>query len=119
MLLRPMANSFDKNPFKRLQAKWYRRLAEAGFEDIECRSGYLKQPNRRTIAFTHREKHEEFFSSLGHYLATKKTIPSPHRRILELYAQGIVMVEISKQVGLSYTTVKRAVQRYRRIVLKG
>jgi hypothetical protein len=111
---------FSSKEFKALEKEWRQKLKEAGFEDIESPKGHLKQHNIRTISFENRDSLQDFFTSLGHYLATH-TIPMRDRHILELYAQGVYVKGdngIAEMSGLGRTTIYNIIKSYKNIIIK-
>jgi hypothetical protein len=101
-----------------LQAKWYLKLKEEGFIDIEDSKGNLKQHNIRTIAYQNRDVIQEFFTDLGHYLETHWDIPDLHRKILELYCRGMHIKIIGEKVNRTSRTVYDILEIYKRKIFK-
>lgn len=90
---------FRTKEFRALEREWRDRLAESGFDDLEDHRGRLRQYDRRTQAFTNRDRVLEFYRKLDHYLAGNPPISEIHRKILQLYSEGKSGPEIVKAVG--------------------
>ena len=107
-----------KKPSRALQAQWNAKLKASGFEDIEDSAGRLKSPDGRTIAFESQELIRDFFLSLSSWLNDKDSpadVPADHRKILELYINGVhVKGEngICEQTGYSDRGVRYVIEKY-------
>lgn len=98
---------------KILQQLWQQKLKDSGFEDIEDSKGRLKQYDRRTQAFDNRDMVLEFYSRLDEFLNTCQTLDATHRRILELYSDGVHNTVIQTQIGLSRARIQQILRMYR------
>jgi len=106
-----------KSPeFLALKAKWYQKLADSGFVDIEDDKENLKIYDRRTIAFTNRERISRFFIELEHYVEEHPEIPERERITLILYGQGIYMKKIAEYVSRHYVYVWNVIKKYKKII---
>lgn len=110
---------YNTKEFKLLQSKWYAKLAEEGFDDIEDKNEMLKQPNRRTIAWKNRDVIRDFYDSVNDFLRNNKKLSKKHRNVLELWAKGIYLVKIAEQFSIPLITVKSIVRKYKRLILSG
>lgn len=109
---RPM----PKKPPKNLIAQWDKKLKESGFHDIESRAtGQLTDWHH--WYFQERYTIEEYAAKARYYeLATQLLYEYPfvnnrERKIWEMHANGAVIHDIAKAVGLSYQPVHRIVAR--------
>lgn len=98
-----------------IKEEWYQKLRESGFRDIEDANGRLKTPNSRTKGFQDREALLDFFLKLSAYLEETRDIPPRDRRVLELYCDGTYIKIIAVQVGVSRTTVKDIIRKYKTV----
>jgi hypothetical protein len=100
---------------------WYRKVEKSGFDDIEDAKGELRQHNRRTIAFDNRDAIRDFFLKLDTFLVKTSDIPPLHRKILNLYTQGIAVdgpQGIAKQCRRHERVVRGIIAKYKAIILK-
>lgn len=111
-LMQSMPKFFENKRFKALNSKWRAKLKKRGFIDHEDEKENLYDHDRRTVLFDNRERILNFFLRLDSYLHTAE-IPPLHRQILELYSNGIYLIDISKKVGLSYRHSKRIIKKYK------
>jgi hypothetical protein len=89
---------YYKKSFKDLHARWRKRLADKGFNDLEDHKGRLKTPDIRTALWKDKEEILLFFLALDTYLSNTSGIPRKHRKILELYSSGMEVKDIAKIV---------------------
>jgi len=109
----------DPSDYESQRKKWYKKLEKSGFEDIEDKSGNLKQYDRRTIAFDNREKIQAFFLKLDSYLTNTKDIPPKHRKVLELYSAGVHVKGkhgIAKRTRVPVRTINSWLKKYKEII---
>lgn len=111
-----MSKFYQTNDFKRLEAQWKKKLEKSGFEDIEDAHGRLKENDRRTQAWDNKERIHTFFRMLDAFLLEHPELPKKQRAILELYAQGIYIKEISKRVGCCRSVVHRTIRKVTAII---
>lgn len=100
-----------------LHSEWRRRLAEAGFEDIEDERGNLKRMSQGRLLAHLKPGAEEFYSLLDQYLLENQDIPRLERRILELYAEGRKFDDIAWDVYRSSSYVENKVYYHRDRIL--
>lgn len=89
-----MPKFWETEEFKKLNAKWNKRLAKAGFDDLEPVEGRLR---KRTDDFTRYHKKtgeldyakEEYFRRAGQFLYEYKFPDRVSKRIWELHARGV------------------------------
>lgn len=111
-------NSFDSKEFRKLQAKWYKKLEKSGFDDIEDINGHCRSPDRRTISWKNRDAIRDFYMNLDGFLHEMESVPRRDKRVLKLWTKGTYLVDIAKKTGLSIITVKRIVYKYKEFVLR-
>lgn len=99
-----------------LQREWNLKLKESGFVDIEDAKNRLKTPDSRTQNFQDREALLNFFLELDCYLQ-HNDLPEKHRRILELYSQGLRLNQISIAQSISLTVIKDVISKYKKKIL--
>lgn len=105
--LDPKCASCDK-----LKAKWEKKLASSGFEDIEQPDGNLKVwHGARFYALSDEIKingpqKEEYYRLAGQFLWEYKFPDKKTRRIWELHCEGVGIVKIveivKKELGFTY-----------------
>lgn len=103
--------------YRQLKAEWYKRLKESGFIDLEDRRGNLFQPDTRTIAWQNRERILEFFIQFDYYLTHNSTLSQRDRHILTRWSEGTYLVDISKELRISLSTINKVIAHHKRIVL--
>ena len=111
---------FETEEFKRLNDEWAKKLKDSGFKDIENKDETLKEPNTRTIAFQNRDKILDFHLKLSSYLNSRAKIPDDHRKILELYNNGVYITGVNsivEQTGYSKRGVLYLLKRYKKKIL--
>jgi hypothetical protein len=119
----------DRNSaeFKKLQAKWYKKLKASGFEDAEDGEGRLKvwsshyfQSRYSTTAFN---AQESYFRMAGQFLHTYAFESRTDREIWRQHAEGRYTIDIFKDMRrrrfhVSRDGVHAAVIRLSSIMLK-
>lgn len=101
--------------YHQLRDEWYQKLEAEGFHDIEKKSNQIGLI-RNTQAFQNRDAIRDFFLALDAYLITAELKPL-HRKILELYTQGIKITEIVRRVKRSRSNVKQIIYLHKREIL--
>lgn len=101
--------------FKSLQAEWYERLREAGFEDHETPRGDLRDVDHRTIAraFEDRHKREAYYERVDDVLHRYQFENDTERRIWELHAEGLPVRTIGELTQKHPATVQWTIKRLR------
>ena len=103
--------------FKKLQAAWYLRLREIGFDDIESKGIYARPDvDRRTWrrACAERESRIAYFALADEFLRSFRFQKPRHRDAWELHAQGLSVRQIAKDLGLTRNQVGPLIARLRR-----
>lgn len=109
---------FNSKEFKAELAHWRKKLKTKGFKDIEDEKGFLKGPNRRTVAFDNRDSIRHWFLTLDCLMNHYKGMPRFERQVMEYYTKGISIVEIAKKMPkVSRTRIKDCIKRYKHLVL--
>lgn len=130
------------NNFQALKKKWYQKLKESGFVDIENdeydslktytlsrsdnterykNAAFNKPFNQRYYALCRAIQHTEKFKKMceeGFEYGSHGSIKGKesHRKIWELYSEGIPYPQIMKRLNISYECVKYVVQKFRILV---
>lgn len=78
------------NAFQELQEKWYKILAESGFEDIERKSRHYLKRETTNIASSYKEDTEEFYSQCRSFqhTATFAKLSTLEQDVWKLYSEG-------------------------------
>ncbi len=120
--------SSPKN-FDNLKAKWYKKLANSGFADIEREDGTLKRWDStafydRYDATTAAMK-TEYYRLAGQFLHEYEFVSALDKEIWRLHAEGVTYPNISKSIkrfaknhGTGRDAVNRVVIRLRTIMYK-
>lgn len=125
----------NSKQFKKLQDKWYKKLAEEGFEDIEQDEFYLKRASNLHFLLRSQNKNldfedvilrvthrEQYFRLAEHFLYEHKFVDALDRIIWEEHANGIshrTTVENLKKSGvkISRTTVLSRINKLKKVML--
>ena len=91
--------------------KWNQKLAAEGLFDEP------KEYDRRTIGFENRDPIRDFFLRLDHLMTHYPEMPKFERKVMELYSQGIEVIDIIKRVRASRATVFMCIKRYKNLVI--
>ena len=88
--------------FKKLQRKWYSKIAKKGFEDIEKDGDLLKEYHAYYIHAQYEETKDtakaEYYRLAGGFLYTHKFKDQKSRAIWELHADGVSIRDIEKKL---------------------
>jgi len=110
--------TYKTKKFRELKAKWYLKLKEQGFRDIEygLERGMLddaaltdisKRYNSETFEF--KRRYYELALQLLHSDVFKSRMD---KKVWKLHAEGKYLHEIAKEVGLSPRTIGRRIDYY-------
>lgn len=105
------------NDFKKLQQKWYKKLADVGFEDIESHASgpfpMLKVYHSSRFRKVDSEQFfakQSYFISAGQFLQTYKFSTSSHKRIWKLHCEGKTQSVIAKLCKTNSANVGRLIK---------
>lgn len=99
---------------KQLTAKWYRKLANAGFDDIEDAKGRLKEWH--SLRFNDRRIKQQYVEKQRYYELARQmlhTFPFTSRRnklLWSYHCDGMGIEQIAKKLGVSESTVEKALR---------
>lgn len=106
-------NPFQTKQYLRLEQKWYEKLYESGFRDIED-SSKPSRPLRvwhnlkfKSTNITTRVNCEEYFNDAKELLNTFKFKNSTHRHIWALHCQGLSKRQIERAIANLPKSYKR------------
>ena len=113
--------------FRALQQKWYKKLEQSGFKDIEDEKGRLKVysgiglsedlplPVSRTdySSKLYKESQAEYYRLAGQYLYDKKFKSPRDKQVWALHTQGLSFTVISEKLGLTRDSVKYRIRKMR------
>lgn len=94
-----MSPKFQTKEFNRLKEKWYKKLEDSGYRDIEQDENHLKEWD--SYAFKSRyNKHlyaskETYFQLAGQFLHTFEFESKRHKVIWELHSNGMSITQIA------------------------
>lgn len=110
-----MAKFYKTEKFREVQKEWEKRLKEDGFIDQELPSGNLRESEAE--ARDH-ESIRDFFIRLDHFMFYFNEMPKFHRKVMELYANGSTIAEITLRLKISGDKrVRNVVELYKGITL--
>ncbi len=112
--------------FKSLQAKWYRKLEESGFQDIEKDDQIVRWDSFFFKAEYTPERFNEkksYFEKAQNFLGCGVFIDDTERRIWELHSTGIPVRTISEWLALegiekNKNEVNQVINEFQRMMLK-
>lgn len=107
---------YRDSEFLALENEWYQKLEAEGFADIEDRSGNLKSPDKRTIAYETRDITLGFFLDLDTLLAHYHEMPKFDRKVLEQYTRGIKSNVIAHKSRVHRNTISSLISRYKGLI---
>lgn len=114
----------SRNNLKVLQAKWYKKLKDTGFNDIEDDKGRLINWSGRqlqddlvqvTSKGSYRASEAEYYRLASQYLHEKKFPSKAHKTIWALHAEGLTQEAIALKLSLPKATVQHRIERLRKI----
>ena len=115
----------NKN-FKELQKKWYKKLKDAGFHDVEQESWYMDRlaPSKSYENAVERfNSREEYYRLAGQFLHSYKFESNLDKLVWTYHSDGLSVREIAKQLGqhrirLTRNPVHQIIKRLANIMLK-
>lgn len=113
---------------KTLQKKWYRKLQQVGFKDIENSKGLLKVWSGAPLdenlpAITSKtgysskifkESQQEYYRLAGQYYYDKEFKSSRDKEIWRLHALGSSLIDIAAEMRMSKGSIQYRIERMRK-----
>lgn len=100
--------------FQQLQAKWYRKLANSGFEDIEQPDGNLKvwatRPSRADMV-----SRAEYYHLAQQYHQDKEFPTTLDKYVWGWHSKGLTNEQVARRVGKSQGSVEWHLKKMRRL----
>lgn len=97
-----MSNQFKTKEFRELQSKWYKKLRQQGFEDLERKAGRLKTGALQNISHLYNTEQfnikEEYYRLAGQFLHEHKFKSGIEKKIWELHSEGMSIRNIVKKL---------------------
>lgn len=112
----------------KLTKKWYKKLADSGFKDIEDSEGRLKTWSGTSLkeemlntitsktsysSKLFKESQAEYYRLAAHYYHSKSFKSSFHKKIWKLHSKGATSLAISTLLNISNSVVKYHVKKMR------
>lgn len=110
-----MSGFWEASKFKKLQKRWYDKLAASGFNDIE---EHPQTIHDETANFNDREAVEAYFRLASQYLYSTDFKSLLDKAIWFLYTEGYSLRGIAKGLELSRPRVTRIVEQHSRLMRK-
>lgn len=117
---------FRKDPdFEQLQAYWYQKLKELGFEDAENRKGYLKDyPQKRLAREYTQETFEEkqnYYRLASQYFHDGYFFDAHEKKVWELHVLGLPNRDIAFELRtetnrVNKDNVRNIVNKYAKLI---
>lgn len=124
----------SKPNLQQLQQKWYRKLEEQGFKDIEDTQGRLKtwtghalhdefaeplpEHHRKESSKIHKTSQQEYYRLVGQFLFDKEFPNKEYRKVWQLHAEGKSYKEIAGIVGFTKRMVRYRICKMRMLFFK-
>lgn len=102
---------WDTPSFKKLQKKWYSKLASNGFVDIERHNSHL---HTETANFKDYEAVQEFYSQISRYAQYGKFDTADEAIIWALFVDGKSLRKIGKVLDTSKDSVRRVIDKHKK-----
>lgn len=97
-----MSSKFQTKPFKALQEKWYKKLKDEGFKDVEQDENHLKEWDSHAFVSRYSSKlfasKQTYFELAGQFVYTYKFKTPREKLIWELHAEGKTITQISTEL---------------------
>lgn len=106
---------YNTKEFKELQAKWYKKLRESGFNDIEKNEFVLLEPTKG-LAMT-AEETATYFRLAKKYLESGEFESLFGKTVWFLHTEGCTGREIATILNRSTATVSRTIAAYEKKAL--
>lgn len=105
-----------KEPSEKLKAKWYKKLADSGFEDIERPDGSLKtEVDYRSMDGTRgdglEDGRQEYYEIAQDYLNRGKFATLLDYTVWKLHAEGVSYRDIGNELKLTFYKVRSIVKK--------
>ena len=93
----------NNKDFKALQAKWYAKLENSGFEDIEDQHGHLDRHKSLSNIVTHYDQtsfelKQEYYRLAGQFLHDHKFKSKKEMLIWQYHCEGMSIRDIAKKM---------------------
>lgn len=122
---RQPVSQYSSPKFKKLQKKWYDKLAKSGFQEIEdtnspremlkqWHNNYFRNKNRQ---LTFKEK-ETYFKNATWFLHSHVFETSLEKRIWEAHSDGLSLSETATLLGCSKSRAFLVVKRLKEVMNK-
>lgn len=99
--------------FQKLQARWYKKLAEFGFYDIEINPNNLREDTARVADA---DAIKQYYRQASDYLHTATFNTEREQEMWQLHCEGLSLREIGLEVCLSKSTVQRYLEKHRKLM---
>lgn len=113
-----MDGPFTGKKFKKLQAAWYKKLANEGFEDLEDMDQNLKaSTDTRTIknALKEKEARETYYSIARGFLENHIWANDDEHHMWELHCEGIGVRSIAHELKVTAYKVESTIGRLQKL----
>jgi hypothetical protein len=116
---------YKTESFKKLDAKWQKKLADSGFRDIEYRvdgepANYMVGPNPEYFIRRYTPDKEQYYNmatTWAYHLREQMAAREVHR-VWDLHAQGNSYNDIVKALGYGRNVVSRIVNNQKKLMLE-
>lgn len=96
--------------FEKLKAKWDKKLADSGFEDIENADGSLKvEVHPRTLANAMLDNRQFYYATAQDFLNSCKFTTLLDYTVWKMHTEGISYRTIAAEIGITFYKVRTIV----------
>lgn len=109
---------FDTKKFKDLKSKWYKKLADTGFDDIEDSEGDIKSKGDAKViknALQDKEQRETYYSIAREFLETYNFENDTAKDIWRLHCEGLGKLSIAKELNITAYTAETITVKLRKL----
>lgn len=110
---------FKTKQFLELQKKWYAKLKDSGFKDIEQGDKLLRHDgdwfHKHIVTLKYRST-QEFYTQCEQYLSKFKSKGKQHKRIWQLFSEGKTLDEIAERVEYKRSQIHNIITQYIKVM---
>lgn len=115
-----MSNPLKTRQFQKLKKKWYGKLVEAGFNDIETEDQFLKEYHstrfKEKYSLETYKENERYWQLAGQLLNNYPFIDALEKKMWRLYTEGNDFRAIARITKSPMATVGRKIARIAKVI---
>lgn len=106
---------YTQQDLPKLKAQWYKKLARAGFDDIEQPDGNLRIWSTRPASVS-RESKAEYYRLAQQYVHEEVFPTKLDRRVWTLHAEGLTNEDVARAIKKSIGSVEWHIKKMRELL---